>query len=59
MNSAEMVFHQMDILSILLTVLTYVLIGFGFAAGFALWRKVSSKWNKKKGRGGQRRSGWI
>ena len=49
----------MDILGILLTVLTYVLIGFGFAAGFALWRKVSSKWNKKKGRGGQRRSGWI
>jgi len=41
----------MDILGILLTVLTYILIGFGFAAGFALWRKVSSKWDKKKGRG--------
>jgi hypothetical protein len=41
----------MDILSILLTVLTYILIGFGFAAGFALWRKVSSKWNKKTGQG--------
>jgi hypothetical protein len=40
----------MDILGILLTVLTYILIGFGFAAGFALWRKVSSKWDKKKGR---------
>jgi hypothetical protein len=41
----------MNILSMLLTLLTYVLIGFGFGAGFALWRKASSKWNKKKGRG--------
>ena len=38
----------MDILGILLTVLTYVLIGFGFAAGFALWRYTAKKWNKKK-----------
>ena len=59
MNFAEMVFHQMDILGILLTVLMYVLIGFGFAAGFALWRKVSAKWNKKKGKGRLRRGGYI
>jgi uncharacterized spore protein YtfJ len=49
----------MDILGILLTILTYVLIGFGFAAGFALWRKVSAKWKKKKGKGGVRRGGWV
>jgi hypothetical protein len=40
-------------------ILTYVLIGFGFAAGFALWRKVSSKWNKKKGKSRIRRGGYI
>jgi len=49
----------MDILGLLLTVLMYVLIGFGFAAGFALWRKVSSKWNKKKGKSRIRRGGYI
>lgn len=49
----------MDILSIILMVLTYVLIGFGFAAGFALWRKVAAKWNKKKGKGRLPRGGYI
>ena len=37
----------MDILGILLTVLTYVLIGFGFAAGFALWRYTARNGTRK------------
>jgi len=40
----------MDIMGIIMLVLTYTLIGFGFACGFALFRWVSAKRksNKKK-----------
>jgi allophanate hydrolase subunit 1 len=38
----------MTIMSIVMMVLTYMLIGFGFAAGFALFRFVAKKWRMKK-----------
>lgn len=37
-------------------ILTYILIGFGFAAGFALFRWLQRKLNRGKN---NRRDGWI
>lgn len=37
----------MDIIGLLTLVLTYILIGFGFAGGFALFRWVANKWNRR------------
>jgi len=38
----------MDIIGLILLVLTYILIGFGFAAGFALFRYAQQKWIKRQ-----------
>ena len=38
----------MDIIGIIMLVLTYVLIGFGFAGGFALFRWVSRKMKARR-----------
>ena len=42
----------MDIIGILTLVLTYILIGFGFAGGFALFRWTAKKWKGRNKRGG-------
>jgi hypothetical protein len=39
---------MMDLMSILMLIITYTLIGFGFACGFALFRWVSKKWRQRK-----------
>lgn len=38
----------MDIIGLILLVLTYILIGFGFAAGFALFRYAQQKWTVRQ-----------
>lgn len=42
----------MDIIGILMLVLRYILIGFGFAGGFALFRWVAAKWKGRSRKGG-------
>jgi hypothetical protein len=42
----------MDIIGLLTLVLKYILIGFGFAGGFALFRWVANKWKGRQRKGG-------
>ncbi len=41
----------MDIVGLVTLVLTYILIGFGFAGGFALFKWTTKKWKGRKGKG--------
>ena len=38
----------MDFMGILMLIITYTLIGFGFACGLALFRLASKKWRQRK-----------
>ena len=49
----------MDIMGIVGFILTYTLIGFGFAAGFALFRWVGRKLNKNKSKFKNQKYFWF
>ena len=39
---------MMDFIGIFMLIITYVLIGFGFACGLALFRYVAKMWRRRK-----------
>lgn len=41
---------MMDFIGIFMLIITYVLIGFGFACGLALFRYVAKMWRRRKKR---------
>jgi len=47
----------MDAISIIMLIITYTLIGFGFACGLELFRRIRARMNK--GKNSRRQQRWV